>query len=191
MFENIVKLYRAYGGIWAILSSYYFWIAFLCALVSYKSAINKSWIELNIGIMPSLTGFTIASFAIVFAILGPDLVKTLLSRSGKGSSPITVVAASLGHAIMIQVFSIIVALLSRTADLGELLYIFDKILKCFGIEFDLLRFFTNFVALPFSFLGLILMYYGVFLVLAAILSIFRMQLIVDGVNKRKSDSTAE
>tara|TARA_R110002020_G_scaffold56074_43_gene155416 strand:- start:3487 stop:3765 length:279 start_codon:yes stop_codon:yes gene_type:complete len=92
---------------------------------------------------------------------------------------------------MIQVFSIIVALLSRTADLGELLYIFDKILKCFGIEFDLLRFFTNFVALPFSFLGLILMYYGVFLVLAAILSIFRMQLIVDGVNKRKSDSTAE
>ena len=78
MFENLRRLYRHYGGIAAVLTSWYFWVAAFLSALSYESIFDFAWVDMALSVMPSLTGFTIAAFAIIFAILDAELLKKLM-----------------------------------------------------------------------------------------------------------------
>lgn len=185
MLENLRKLYAHYGGIKAIVKSSYFWVSILLAALSYQSIANFEWADKAVSVMPSLTGFTIAAFAIIFAILEPEMLRKLMATDGDGRSPIAEIAASIGHAVFIQVSAMIIAISSKLVDLTTVIekvadWIFSK-----GYSPIIFLCAMDWLALFFSAAGLLFTYYGVMLVLAAILSIVRMQLIVADATKTK------
>lgn len=185
MFENLRKLYKHHGGIASVASSFYFWLAVLFSILSFRSIPSFDWAEVTLTIMPSLAGFTIAAFAIIFAILEPNMLKALVSPDDEGQSPIAAIAASIGHAVLIQILSIIIAILSKLADIWDLISnYFDWIL--YGkIRQSIYDFIISCINNLFSFLGLFFTFYGVLLVLAAVLSIVRMQVIVTESKNKK------
>lgn len=185
MFENLRKLYRHYGGLPAIVKSSYFWVSILLAAMSYKSIANAEWADRAMSVMPSLTGFTIAAFAIIFAILEPDMLRKLIAADDDGRSPIAEIAASIGHAIFIQVSAMIFALSSKLVDLTLIIESVEDWICSLGYSSSLFLRGMNWLEYFFSAIGLFFTYYGLLLVLAAILSIFRMQLIVAGVTKAR------
>jgi len=78
MFENLQKLYRNYGGIKAVMTSWYFWVAAFLSVLSYEAIFDFSWVGITLSVLPSLTGFTIAAFAIIFAILDAEVIPPFL-----------------------------------------------------------------------------------------------------------------
>ncbi|WP_333685056.1 hypothetical protein [Pontibaca methylaminivorans] len=185
MLENLRKLYSCYGGIKAIIKSSYFWVLVILAALSYKSITNYEWADKAVSVMPSLTGFTIAAFAIIFAILEPEILRKLTATDGDGHSPIASIAASIGHAVFIQVSAMIIAISSKLVDITGLIEIVADWVFSKGYSPIIFLCAMDWLALFFSAAGLFFTYYGVMLVLAAILSIVRMQLIVAGATKTK------
>lgn len=185
MFENLRKLYSHYGGIKAIVKSSYFWISIILASLSYQSISNFEWADKALSVMPSLTGFTIAAFAIIFAILEPEMLRKLMAADGSGRSPIAGIAASIGHAVFIQVSAMVLAISSKLVDLFTVIGIIADWFLSKGYSPVIFLRVVDWLELFFSATGLFFTYYGVMLVLAAILSIVRMQLIVADATKTK------
>ena len=110
MFENIRLLYRFYGGGRGLLSSAYFWIALALSLALGTILGFGPWHEIAHNTLPSLTGFSIAAFAIIFVVLKPEQISALLkSRSEKDKPPLLSIASVICHAILIQVATILFA----------------------------------------------------------------------------------
>lgn len=191
MFENLRKLYSRYGGIKAIKTSSYFWVSVFLAALSYSSIAGYEWVDKAIGVMPSLTGFTIAAFAIIFAILDPRMLRKLLATDDSGQSPIASIAASIGHAVFIQVSAMIIAISSSLVDISGVVEFVAKLICSIGYSPEIFLLTMEWLALSFSAAGLFFTYYGVMLVLAAILSIVRMQLIVAGATKTEPAAAPE
>lgn len=185
MIENIRMLYRCYGGVREILRSNYFWISIFLSIFSYDAAVSQSWVEIAISIMPSLTGFTIASFAIIFSILGPNLLRLLTPTKEGGVSPIVSLAASICHAVVVQVLSITTAIsfsIIKIPFINEN-YIHNIFNEC---TISIIIFSFEAIKYIFSFIGVFFTYYGLMLVVAAALSIFRVQLIVSTTQRKAS-----
>lgn len=191
MFENLRKLYSHHGGIQTVVSSSYFRVSILLAVLSYQSVASYEWADTAVSVMPSLTGFTIAAFAIIFAILDQGMLRKLMALDGEGRSPIAEIAASIGHAVFIQVSAMILALSSKLVDLTTVINAVSDWLYSKGYAPNIFINAMDWLALLFSALGLFLTYYGVMLVLAAILSIVRMQLIVAGATRSKPATTSK
>lgn len=188
MFENLGKLYAHYGGVGAIVRSSYFWVSMLFAVISLSAVDNSEWADRALSVMPSLAGFTIASFAIIFAILDPEMLRKLLVPDSGGSSPITRIAASIGHAVFIQVSAMVFAIAFKLSDLNPLFLKLDLLLRCSGSSGTFFRDVAGWISVIFSSLGLFLTYYGVMLVLAAILSIVRVQLIIADASRKRTST---
>lgn len=183
MFENLRKLYGHHGGIKAVIRSGYFWVAIFLSTLSYKSVFDFGWSDMALGVMPSLTGFTVAAFAIIFAILDPRMLKLLMASDEDGRSPIAGIAAAIGHAVFIQVSAIILAIAVKFVNLNHFIALVSKEFQfegCFSLIFLGSVYWIKWIT---SAIGLLFTYYGVLLVLAAILSIVRMQLIVSNAAK--------
>lgn len=182
MFENLRYLYKHYGGLWAVASSSYFWIAIFFTLLSYPAIGTISWAKVALSIFPSLAGFTIAAFAIIFAILDESMLKALMKSDDEGKSPISAIASAIGHAVFIQVAAIILAVGFNTVDAASFIELVEIVASCTELDPKKAVAFLEWTKSSLSALGLLLTYYGALLVLAAVLSIVRMQIIV-------SDST--
>ncbi|WP_188526621.1 hypothetical protein [Sinisalibacter lacisalsi] len=185
MFENLRRLYIHYGGIAAIAKSSYFWIAVILTLLSYRSIPRFEWSDKALSVMPSLTGFTIAAFAIIFAILNQEMLEKLMALDDKGRSPIAAIAASIGHAVFIQVSALIFSIGSEFIDLSTGVDVLARWMKSLECSPEFLFSAVDWLSFSLSAVGIFLTYYGVLLVLAAILSIVRMQLLVANATKSK------
>ena len=173
MLENLKILYKAYGGFGAILRSLYFWISVLLCAVSYFFMVDLGWENLSISIMPSMIGFTVAAFALMFAILDQRAFGLLLPRGKDGNSPIITIASNITHAVSIQVLSLLIAL-SRS--LISHASIVSRFKMC---NFDI-NYYIDYGSSALSIIGLFMTYYGLLLVVATILSIFRiLSILVD------------
>lgn len=82
MYENLVLLYRAYGGFSNLFKSAYFWTAFLVTILSSILLKLDGWEIVALGALPSLAGFTIASFALIFSALSRQQIELLLKKKG-------------------------------------------------------------------------------------------------------------
>lgn len=173
MFENLKLLYSAYGGLAELARSGYFKIAVFLAVVSYCDVWNQKWVYLSGSILPTLAGFTIAAFALVFAAT-PDHVKLKLARpTSNKHSAISRVSAKIVHAVIVQALSIVISVFFQTFDGTNIL---NWVEECdcapgFSSFYSLLRFSA-------SSLGLFLFYYGCCLVFASALTTFRLVLII-------------
>jgi len=161
--DNLGALYGVHGGWKSIFQSAYFWIAVVFAALSWRFAFEtpEVWTSSNITIGPALTGFSIASFAVMFAIMDEKTRLLLLERESKESrsSPLLELFAVVTHTIFIQVLSLIFAIVFMAKPFPTL------------VQFEEVARSVNVIG---AFLGILLFYYGLSLVLSVALAIFKL-----------------
>lgn len=170
MLENLRILYRAHGGTAAILRSYYFWIAVILTILAAFSERPMDWSSIAIGSLPSLTGFSIASFALVFAVANGDVIARLSPPDASGYSPLLRTVAIFAHAVVVQVFTLVIASIPYPARLTkELVRFFPDFFQHACVQSLLL-----YSDAARNSVGAFLVIYSLMLVLALGLSAFRL-----------------
>lgn len=113
--DNIFfRYWRAYGGFPALFTSVYFWCAILLTLLLYPSWTQPNWWSDVLSIMPSVLGFSLGGYAMWMAI-GDDNFRKLISGEDVDGlpSPYMEVNAAFVHFILLQLISIITALIAK------------------------------------------------------------------------------
>lgn len=163
LLDNLSTLYRVHGGWKSISQSAYFWMALVFAVLSWRFALEipEVWTSSNIAIAPALTGFSIASFAVMFAIMDEKTRRLLSERDSEdvNSSPLLELFAIVTHTIFIQVLSLIFAIVFTAKPFPTLAY-FEDVARS-----------VNVIG---AFIGILLFYYGLSLVLSVALAIFKL-----------------
>lgn len=172
LFSGLQLIYRQYGGVGAIFASAYFWSSAAVALACWRLIRSEGWLPLSFGILPSIAGFSIAAFALIFAVLDRDALSVLAPPSNDlgGRSPILMVAASISHAVIVQILALIFAFLFQSKPVPYVL---------FGLS-------NSSANLIWSGIGLMMTLYGIFLVLGATVSVFRLLAIRASIPPRRT-----
>jgi hypothetical protein len=155
---NISALYKNYGGLQSLVRSAYFWISLIVSGLCWRFIPNEAWPDLAKDILPQLAGFSVAAYALFFAVLDERSRKALREPAEQlgGRSPLLILASSISHAVIVQIVAVLVALTYSSKPFPTC----DVTL-------------ANSVNMTFGAIGLFLLIYGVTLVLAAVLSIFK------------------
>jgi len=109
-------------------------------------------------ILPQLAGFSVAAYALIFAVLNERTRNALRAPSPKlgGRSPLLILASSISHAVIIQIISVVSALIYSSKPFPSV----DPTL-------------SEVVNMTAGAVGMFLLAYGIVLVIAAVLSIFK------------------
>ncbi|HIF9162264.1 TPA: hypothetical protein ACX6PK_003127 [Photobacterium damselae] len=117
--DNILARYwKAYGGWKAVLTSVYFWGAVFLTILLYPQWTKAGWWNDTLSIMPSVLGFSLGGFAMWVAI-GDDKFKALISGADEDGSPspFMEVNATFAHFILLQLVSILFAIIAKAYDI--------------------------------------------------------------------------
>lgn len=155
---NISALYKNYGGLQSLVQSAYFWISVAVSGLCWRFVPDEAWSDLAKDILPQLAGFSVAAYALFFAVLDERSRKALREPAEQlgGRSPLLILASSISHAVIVQIIAVLFALIYSSKP-------FPTCEATFAAT-------ANNV---FGAVGLFLLIYGVTLVLAAVLSIFK------------------
>ena len=166
LWRNLKSLYQHYGSPLSWIASSYLWISIVIAALCWRrldtkhaTAFSEDWTEIVLSVSPALAGFSIATFALIFAILDQKKLRALAQEiDGKSSSPLLIIGSSLFHAFLMQVSSIVFAIVYSSRPIPN-----------FGASDQALRIVNSL----FSAFGFVIFVYGIMLVVASILTIFR------------------
>lgn len=158
MIRSLRLVYKNHGGIPGVLRSGYFWISIVIAVFSWTSVRSESWKTVAMSSLPTLAGFSVAAYAILFAVLDERARKALSAPDPalQNRSPLLMIVSSVTHAVIVQIITLIYAFCFEQKSLPMLT-------NCVK---------SSEVNLVFSSLGLFMFIYSVTLVLASVLSIF-------------------
>lgn len=167
---NLGALYSNYGGIRAFVRSEYTFIAMVVGAFCWQAAVTGAWSSLATSILPTLAGFSIAAYAIFFAVLDERAKRALSAPAEElnNRSPLLILASSICHAVVVQVLALLSGIVYTYTDI--------KLPSC-------LAEYAWYVKITFSAFGLFLTIYGVVLILASILSIFKILEITTRIQK--------
>ncbi|MEM9310902.1 MAG: hypothetical protein AAGA34_05585 [Pseudomonadota bacterium] len=102
------SLLEAYGGLSAVFISKYFWWAIALAVATTFSIGRFDWAGLGIGILPALIGFSIAAFAVMFALLDKNARDRLAIEKEAGAPPpLLKLFATIGWVLIAQTVSLV------------------------------------------------------------------------------------
>jgi len=159
MLRTLGLVYASHGGLRAIVYSGYFRCSVLLAVLCWPSVVSESWNAAAMSVLPTLAGFSIAAYAVIFAVLDQPSRQALSAPEPElgNRSPLLIIVGSVTHAVVMQIIT--------------LLYSF-----CFGqkpipLIFDFID--VVIVNAFFSAIGLLMFLYSVTLVLASVLTLFR------------------
>ena len=95
----------AYGGISALIKSYYLFASILITIITYNFWMTKEWWHQVISVTSGILGFTLGGFA-VFLSFGNDKFQRIISgkvTDEEGESPYLEVSATFLYFISVQV----------------------------------------------------------------------------------------
>jgi len=173
LYKWLRRYFRAYGGLRGILGSPIFGVSLIVSALSYSNWLTPTWVEKVETLIPSLLGFSLGTYAILFSIVSARLKGALRALKTRADvSYLESVNATFFHFILVQV----VALLWATLFSGS--WLFDAL--------DILGGSTSWVAATKlwafrvgSFTGFVLLTYSILLTVAAALAVYRLALIKD------------
>lgn len=118
-FINTIGLYiRIYGGGKALLKSPYLALALVISAICHPAwahpGFKPEWYNLPLQIIPNMLGFTLGGYAILLAFGDKEFLKLMAGkREGEqGPSPFMVINGSFVHFIVLQVLSLLLALIA-------------------------------------------------------------------------------
>ncbi|HIF6680765.1 TPA: hypothetical protein ACX37K_004405 [Serratia marcescens] len=165
----LARYWVIYGGTGAVLKSRYFWCALLMTAILYPSWSHQGWWNDILSLMPNLLGFSLGGFAMWIAI-GDEAFKKIITGDEKNEngemeySPYMSVNATFVHFILLQLLTIITALVTKA---------YSGILIDNAFMYYYLGIAYKYALLTFSFFAYFIFIYSVFSALAAVLAIFR------------------
>ena len=160
-----------------MLRSSYFYISIVLSAVCWPIWLSGDWADIAQAVLPNLTGFSIAAFAILFSILSKDQIELLRTPAASlnDRSPLLVLASTIGHAVVVQASAILIAICYRPSSYSE-------VAAWFTTRRKLVEQILKIVDIGISSLGLFFCIYSIILVVAAVTTIFRL---LEIVNKGK------
>ncbi len=114
--ESIGRYWKIYGGWHALLYSPYFHLSLIISLICYPVWYVEhegwAWFNLCISVIPNLVGFTLGGYAMILAF-GNEKFRSLLAGAGDNgeASPFMIVNATFIHFIVMQILSLLIALI--------------------------------------------------------------------------------
>jgi hypothetical protein len=170
VWKVIKQYFTAYGGLQTILLSPYFHVSIVLSILSYKFWNDALLYNLIITVIPSILGFTIAAFTILFGIYGTTTFKVLVTpEKGESVTLWKVVSSTFAHFIIVQIVTLIIAILANAHPFRGLLQLMPSLNECyFAATFLYAMRMVSGIALT------VLFYYALTLALATTLSMFRL-----------------
>ncbi|WP_395369464.1 hypothetical protein [Komagataeibacter diospyri] len=171
MIKNLKLLYGAYGGWSSFFASPYPYVSSVLTCASWNSLQDGSWASVTSSIMPSITGFSIASFAIIISVSDERSRRALMIKRRGDYSPLVKLSSSVSHAVIVQTVSLLFSAFFQNA----------KIIDLHNSDYPCI---LNFLFYLFSTIGIFFLFYGLLLVVAEILSIFKFLTILSNIEDR-------
>ncbi|WP_312795567.1 hypothetical protein [Tianweitania sp.] len=167
------KYFKAYGGWGAVFGSPLFIVAVLVTGLNFPNWSDRSWVALAQSIIPSLLGFSLGTYAILFSIISARLKGALrTTKAGHGYAYLEVINATFFHFIFVQVIALLWSLLATGDGIYQLSYFIGQQFSWNVGVFRTLRL----IGLG---AGYLLLVYSLVLVISASLVIYRLALLRD------------
>lgn len=166
MFQNIKLVFGIYGGLSALFRSIYVRISILVTAVAWRSSLSELWVEYSVSILPNIIGFSIAAIAII-TVIGDDGFRRRMSQVNtlhNEESDLTVMLASFVWFIFIQIIAILFAIIFQSKPIP----FYSNLCKNDCILWN------EYVNASFSFVGMFLFIYSLFLVIASVFMTFHL-----------------
>ncbi|WP_152619658.1 hypothetical protein [Paramagnetospirillum magnetotacticum] len=118
-YNSVISLFSEYwsnyGGTFAVVTSPYFHCALFLNILLWKRWLYQAWWEHTISIMPNIVGFTIGAYAILMAFGDDDFRRRISGKTTRDkNSPYMKINSTFKHFALVQITSIILALIGST-----------------------------------------------------------------------------
>jgi len=171
--RSIRRYFRGYGGWGAVFGSPIFLISLAVTGVSYSNWIEAKWVSKSFDMIPSLLGFSLGTYAILFSLMTGRLKRALKAvKNSQGVNYLEEINATFFHFIFVQILCLMWA------------FLFDG-----SVLYDTAQFMVSYYSgsmtifrvamLTGSFIGYLLLVYSFLLMLAAALAVYRIASITD------------
>lgn len=178
--KSIGRYFHNYGGWRAVLNSPLFLAALLITSLSYSDWIEPKWVERSVSIVPSLLGFSLGTYAILFSLMSGRIKNALkYLKNERGISYLMEINSTFFHFIFVQILSILWSFLFSTSFVHDFFYAVTNIYN----YSDYLLIIYRYAKLVGSFIGHLLLIYSLMLILGATLAVYRLASIVDPAEK--------
>jgi hypothetical protein len=172
-FRFIGRYSRSYGGICNAISSPFFGIAFIVSALNYATWADPSWTGKVESLIPSLLGFSLGTYAILFSIIGSRLKGALRqTKTQHGVDNLEALNATFFHFIFVQVFTLIWAFLYQGNWWADLIDTFKS-------RWEWLSQVHYWTSKTGAFFGYLLLVYSITLMVAAAIAVYRLAMIRD------------
>jgi hypothetical protein len=173
LFKWLNRYRRAYGGVRGMLKSPFFGLAILIAGLNYSLWLEPKWIEKAESLIPSLLGFSLGTYAIIFSIVGGRIKGALRQVSAPhGVSYLEAINAVFFHYIFIQVICLAWTFLYQGTWLTDFV-------RAVEVYLPIIRTGFVYVSLIGSFIGCFLLVYSILLMIAAAMAVYRLAILKD------------
>lgn len=170
-FRNLRRYFGDYGGWRGLALSPFLHFGIVISAVSYPIWTTAKWVESVTGIIPSLLGFSLGTYALLFSLMSVRMKQALRHLRNRAGTPyLDEINATFFHFILIQTICLTWALLMRSSVIYDLAEAFAcrQIIQLIAIG--------NIAA---GFIGYTLLCYSILLVIASSVAVYRLARIVD------------
>lgn len=124
LWRIVNRLLSAYGGFSAFALSPYVHLSFLISIVFSFFGESIEIDTLTLQIIPSILGFSIGAYAIMFSAIGERILEIISRRdSDELHSPLSELSAAFGYYVLVQATAVILAAISMMFNFFEILVI--------------------------------------------------------------------
>ena len=170
--SRLRKYLHNYGGWSEVFASPFFNLAFVLALLNYQLW-QSDWVGLSRSLIPSMLGFSLGTYAILFSIISVKLKRALKEvKNDRGIPYLHEMNATFFHFIFVQVLCVTVSFFHTGTGLHSLLTAIVGPSSDLSSAFWLGRMISGLV-------GSTLVFYSLFLAIAAAMIVYRLATIVE------------
>lgn len=156
-----------------MLQSPFFGLSVLISALSYSLWLEPKWIEKAESLIPSLLGFSLGTYAIIFSIVGGRIKGALRQVAAPhGVSYLEAINAVFFHFIFVQVVCLVWTFLYQGTWLVDLVRMIEAAAPAARTGFVYAR-------LVGSFIGCFLLVYSILLMIAAAMAVYRLAILKD------------
>lgn len=171
--KSIRRYFKGYGGWPAICGSPIFVFSLLVTALNYSNWIEPKWVPHSFDMIPSLLGFSLGSYTILFSVMTGRLKRALKSvKNPRGINYLEEINATFFHFIFVQIVCLMWAFLFNGT------FVFDLFYYISAVYGDAMGTF-HIAMLVGSFIGHLLLVYSFLLILAAAIAVYRIASITD------------
>ena len=184
LFKWLARYFRAYGGICGVVASPFFGVSVMVAALSYSSWQGPDWPGKVEALIPSLLGFSLGTYAILFSIVSSRLKGALRQTFARpGVNNLEALNAAFFHFIFVQVVTLIWATLYQATWLVDLI-------NCFKVNRPWLSTAHVWAGQVGAFVGFLLLIYSISLMVAAAIAVYRLAMIKDEEEEEEEKAKA-